>query len=145
MNFRFYRIGAWLWIITGVVHNTADVVSRLFPSAAEEPVSTALRNLPFELLGMRSDYYRLTTGFSLAMGTSIVLAGVLFLLIARLTVDTADRARPACFIGLAASVCLLALTVTVLQLPPPIVTFALASLAFAAALFTPTRVGISHA
>jgi hypothetical protein len=79
------------------------------------------------------------------MGTSIVLAGVLFLLIARLTVDTADRARPACFIGLAASVCLLALTVTVLQLPPPIVTFALASLAFAAALFAPTRVGISHA
>jgi hypothetical protein len=66
-------------------------------------------------------------------------------LIARLTVDAADRARPACFIGLAASVCLLALTVTVLQLPPPIVTFALASLAFAAALFAPTRVGISHA
>ena len=144
MSFRFYRIGAWLWIITGVVHNTGQLLARLFPSAANEPVRAALRDLPFELLGMRSDYYRLITGFSLAMGTSIALVGVLFLLIARLVADTADRARPACFVGLAASVGLFALSVTVLQLPPPIVTFALASLAFAAALFAPTRVSISR-
>jgi hypothetical protein len=144
MNFRFYRIGAWSWIITGVVHSTIDILTRLFPSAAKEPARATLRNLSFELIGMRNDYYSLIMGFSLAMGTSIALAGVLFLLIARLAADTTDRARPACFVGLAASVGLLALSVTVLQLPPPIVTFALASLAFAAALFTPTRVGISR-
>jgi hypothetical protein len=144
MHGRFYRCGAWLWIVTGVVHTTADVLMRLFPSAAKAPVRTALRALPFDLLGMRSDYYRLTTGFSLAMGTAIALAGVLFLVIAGLVGETAERARPACWIGLVASVGLLALMVTVLQLPPPIITFALASLAFAAALVAPTRVSVSR-
>lgn len=143
MSFRFYRIGAWLWIITGIVHNTGDVLSRLFPSAAKAPVRAALRDLPFELLGMNSDYYKLTMGFSLAMGTSIALVGVLFLLIARLTAGIAAQARPACFVGLAGSVALLAISVAVLQLPPPMVTFALASLAFAAALFASTRSGVS--
>ncbi len=133
MNLRFYRIGAWLWVITGVVHNTGDVLARVFPSAAREPIRVALRELPFELLGMRSDYYSLNMGFSLAMGTSIAIAGILFLMIARLTFDAADRARPACFVGLAASIVLLVLSVTVLQLPPPMITFALATLAFAAA------------
>ncbi|WP_368564308.1 hypothetical protein [Pseudoxanthomonas sp. UTMC 1351] len=141
MVFRFYRTGAWLWIITGITHNLFDLLSRLFPSAAKEPVRTALHNLSFEFLGMHSDYYQLTMGFSLAMGTSIALAGVLFLLIARLTTDTAVRARPACVVGLVASMVLLALSVTVLQLPPPMVTFALATLAFAAALFTSARSG----
>ena len=145
MSFRFYRIGAWLWIITGVTHNLFDLLSRLFPSAAKEPVRTALRNLPFEFLGMNSDYYKLTMGFSLTMGTSIALVGVLFLMIARLTTDNAVRTRPACLVGLAASVVLLALSVTVLQLPPPMATFTSASLAFAAALFTSARSGASHA
>ncbi|MEO7911189.1 MAG: hypothetical protein ABIV47_16210 [Roseiflexaceae bacterium] len=144
MILRLYRIGAWLWIITGVGHNTIDVLARLFPSAAKEPVRAALRNLPFELLGMSNNYYRLIMGFSLAMGTSIALAGVLFLLIAHLAADTAARARPACFVGLAASVGLFALSAIVLQLPPPIVTFALASLAFAAALVGPTRASVSR-
>ncbi len=54
-------------------------------------------------------------------------------MIARLTFDAADRARPACFVGLAASIVLLVLSVTVLQLPPPMITFALTTLAFAAA------------
>jgi hypothetical protein len=144
MNLRFYRIGAWLWIVTGVVHNTADVLGRLFPSVAKEPVRAALRDLPYERLGMSNNYYRLIMGFSLVMGTAIAIAGVLFLLIARLADDTADRARPACIVGLAASVGLFALSVIVLQLPPPVVTFALASLAFATALFGPTRDGVSR-
>jgi hypothetical protein len=145
MSFRFYRIGAWLWIITGVAHSMADVLSRLFPTAAKEPVRAALRNLPFEFLGMNSDYYKLTMGFSLAMGTSIALVGVLFLLIARLTAGTAARTRPACFVGLAASLGLLAISITALQLPPPMITFTLASLAFAAALFTSAQSSASDA
>lgn len=144
MVFRFYRTGAWLWVITGITHNLFDLLSRLFPSAAKEPVRTVLYNLPFEFLGMNSNYYRLTMGFSLAMGTSIALAGVLFLLIARLA-GTAVRTRPACFLGLAASVALLAISIAALQLPPPIVTFSLASLAFAAALFASRRSAISRA
>ncbi len=141
MSFRFYCIGAWLWIITGVGHSIADVLSRAFPSAADKLADAALSDLPFEFFGMNSDYYRLTMGFSLAMGTSIALVGVLFLLIAGLAANTTDRARPACFVGLAASVGLFVLSVAVLQLPPPIITFALASLAFAAALFTPAESG----
>lgn len=73
--------------------------------AAEARNDVALRALSFELLGMRSDYYKLTMGFSLAMG-------------------------------------LFALSLSVLQLPPPIVTFSLASLAFAAALIAPAHGGI---
>jgi hypothetical protein len=145
MSFRFYGIGAWLWIITGVTHTLFDLLSRLFPSAAKEPVRTALHNLPFEFLGMSSDYYRLTMGFSLAMGTSIALVGVLFLLIARLTAGAAARTRPVCLVGLAASLGLLAISITALQLPPPMITFALASLAFATALFTSARSSASDA
>jgi len=144
MNFRFYRIGAWLWIITGVVHNAGDILARLFPSPAKEPIRATLRGLTFELVGMRNDYYNLIKGFSLAMGTSIALVGVLFLMIARLAAGTPDRARPACLVGLVASAGLFALSVVVLQLPPPIITFALASLAFAAALLAPTRAGVSR-
>lgn len=142
MNIIRYRIGAWLWVVTGIVHTLGDALSRLFPMPAKEPVRAALRGLSFEILGMHNNYYNLTMGFSLAMGTSIAVAGVLFLFIGRLVADAAYRARPACFVGLYASVALLTLSVFVLQLIPPIVTFALASLAFAAELLSQRRVAL---
>lgn len=145
MNFRFYRIGAWLWIMTGVIHTMSDISGRLFPSPAKEPIRATLRGLTFELVGMSNDYYNLIMGFSLAMGTSIALVGILFLMVARLVPGTPDRARSARFVGLVGSLGLFALAITVLQLPPPIITFALASLAFAAALLAPTQVTISRA
>lgn len=145
MNFRFYRIGAWLWIITGVVHTMSDILGRLFPSPAKEPVRSTLRSLTFELVGMSNDYYNLIMGFSLAMGASIALVGILFLMVARLAAGTPDRARAAGLVGLAGSLGLFSLAITVLQLPPPIITFALASLAFATALLAPTQAGVSRA
>ena len=134
MNLRLYRAGAWLWIITGVVHNIGDVLSRMFPPAAKEPIRATLRELPFEVFGMKSNYYSLTMGFSLAMGTSIALAGVLFLITANMSTGVADRVRPACLAGIVASLVLLFLAIAVLQLLPPIVTFTLASVAFSAAV-----------
>ncbi len=58
---------------------TGDVLARVFPSSCQRADPRALRELPFELLGMRSDYYSLNMGFSLAMGTSIASRAFSFL------------------------------------------------------------------
>ncbi|WP_436496053.1 LIC_13387 family protein [Actinokineospora sp. HUAS TT18] len=130
MHPLLYRVGAWCWIITGVGHLTGEVLLRLSnPTDAD----AALRGHFFELMGTRRSLMDMMTGFGIAMGVAILLVGVLFLLIARLTADSPGRARPAGLMGLAASVGLLALAIAVLP-PPPIATFTVASLAFAAAL-----------
>lgn len=139
VNLRWFRIGAWLWIVTGVGHNSLDLIGRAFPTDAEKSAQEALRAIPLDFMGMGGDYARIVNSFSLLMGTAVAVAGVMVLFIARLTAERPGRARPACLFALAASLALFAMSAFMLQLPPPIVTFALASLAFAAALFVRRR------
>lgn len=136
MHLVLYRVGAWCWLVTGIGHLIGEVLLRP-PSS---PAGAAMADHYVDMLGLRRSLMELMTGFGVAMGLAIALAGVLFLLIARLAADAPERARTAAFAGLAASAILLALALAVLP-PPPIVTFTLASLAFAAALVvTPRRV-----
>ncbi|MGW4720765.1 LIC_13387 family protein [Nocardia sp. NPDC004260] len=137
MRIPFYRIGAWCWIITGIGHSAGDVYLRLRPSAEDKTFEAVLRNEPFELMGTQRSHYQLFMGFSLAMGIAMALVGVLFLMLARFAAEP-GQARQAGFVGLAASLGLLMLSVA-LEPPPPIVLFALASLAFAAAVVAPVR------
>jgi ABC-type Na+ efflux pump permease subunit len=137
MRIPFYRVGAWCWIITGLGHTAGDVYLRLMPSDDDEAFDAVLRNQTFELMGAQRSHYELFMGFSLAMGISIALVGVLFLMLARFAAEP-RQARQAGFVGLAASLGLLALSAA-LEPPPPIVLFTLASLAFAAAVIAPVR------
>ncbi|MBF6240975.1 LIC_13387 family protein [Nocardia otitidiscaviarum] len=136
MRYLPYRIGAWSWIATGGIHATADIVSRFV--AADTAAEQVMRGERFAIAGGSNDLYTLNMGFSIAMGYSMLLAGVLFLLAARLA-DPIERARPIAFVGLAFSLGAFALAVTVIKLPPPIVTFAVACLAFGAAVLSPGR------
>ena len=129
---RFYSAGAWCWIATGTVHDALDVIMRISPPESEAPLNATLRALPFDLLGMGRSYYEVTMGISLGMGLAMVFTGVLFLFVARTVTDT-RHAHQAAMIGLGASLAMLAIAVSFEPLPP-IVTFGLASLCFAAAL-----------
>lgn len=133
MNIRSYRIGAWLWIICGAGHLAGDIAIRSNPPASSAALNTMLRSTTFELLGLHRTEYAMTMGFSQVTGILLMLAGVLFLLLARLTTDIPSRARPAGITGLIASVGLLAYAAVVFP-PPPILCFTLASIAFSAAL-----------
>ena len=131
MRNRFYSAGAWCWIVTGTVHDTLDVIMRISPPESEAPLNTTLRALPFDVLGMGRNYYEVTMGISLGMGLAMVFAGVLFLFIAH-TVTDEHHARQAAMIGVGASVALFAIALFLEPLPP-ILTFGLATLCFAAA------------
>ncbi|CRK60849.1 hypothetical protein [Alloactinosynnema sp. L-07] len=131
MQLSLYRVGAWCWIVTGVGHLIGEVLLRLSPSPEGTAAHAAMGEHYFELMGTRRSIQQMMTGFGVAMGLAIALSGLLFLLVARVAAD--DKARPAGFVGLAVSAAMFTVAVTLLP-PPPIVLFALASLAFAAAL-----------
>ncbi|WP_282776424.1 MULTISPECIES: hypothetical protein [unclassified Nocardia] len=136
MRYLPYRIGAWSWIATGGIHATADIVSRFV--VADTAAEQVMRRERFALAGGSNDLYTLNMGFSIAMGCSMLLAGVLFLLAARRT-DPIERTRPIAFVGLAFSLGAFALAAAVIKLPPPILTFGIACLAFGAAVIAPSR------
>lgn len=126
-SLRFFRVGAWCWVVTGVGHSLADIYLRIFPRAEDKAIDDLMRAHSFDLLGMHRTYYEVTMGFSLAMGVCMVFVGILLLRILRLTAH--QGIRPAAVLGLAMSTIALAIT-TWLEPPPPIVLFSLASIAF---------------
>lgn len=134
MRNLFVRVGAWCWIVTGVVHNAIDIATRISPPESEKQLNTLLRGLPFDLLGMGHSYYEVTMGISLGMGVAMMVVGVLFLFLAR-TITDAGRLRQVSCIGLAASLSMLAIAISFEPLPP-IITFGFASLSFALPLST---------
>lgn len=133
MHLVLYRIGAWCFIVNGLGHLAGEVILALSPDPANATLDAALRDHYLELFGQRRSFLDVELGIGLGMSLAMVLAGVLFLLVARLAGDATDRARRAACVGLAASLTGLVITVALLP-PPPIILFALASLAFAAAL-----------
>lgn len=133
MRIPFYRVGACCWIVTGLGHTAGDVVMRLAPPEADNAFDAMLRDHPFELLGTQTSHYDLYMGFSLAMGLAIGLVGLLFLLLERFATQPGQK-RSAGMVGFAASSGLLALSIALLP-PPPIIFFAIASVAFAAGVF----------
>ncbi|WP_067857281.1 LIC_13387 family protein [Nocardia shimofusensis] len=134
MRIPFYRVGAWCWIATGLGHTVGDIALRLSPPEADSAFDDMLRDHPFELMGAQTSYYDLYMGFSLAMGLAIGLVGVMLLMLER-SATRPGQNRPAAMVGFAASSVLLALSITLLP-PPPIIFFAIASVAFAVGVVT---------
>lgn len=129
---RYYRTGAWLWIATGAIHDALDLVMRVSPSPADETLNAAMRDLPFDFGGLSRSYYDVEMGISLGMGAAMVFAGGLLLFIGQIAADV-RQARQAAAFGLVGSVALFAISAAFEPLPP-VVSFGLATLAFAAAL-----------
>lgn len=137
MNTRFYRIGAWAWIVCGLGHSTLDVLSRLQPSSSTK-VDDLLRGESFVLGGQQRTYYEVFMGISLMMGLAIALVGALLLFIGRLSL-TSRQARQVVAIALVASLTGLGISIA-LEPWPAVLWYAIAAPCFAVALRAgPTR------
>ncbi|MEV0589457.1 hypothetical protein [Nonomuraea sp. NPDC050310] len=133
-----FRVGAWIWFITGAGHLTLDLLDRLQPeSVATASLNAVLRAHPFELFGIRRTEWDIYTGFSIAIGIFNMIIGLLFVLVDRIVEDP-DRRRPVTLLGAVASLACCALSAVFLP-TPPIVNYGLATLAFTGALFTAGR------
>lgn len=131
MNVSAYRMGAWCWVLTGVGHLALDSLKR-FRSDSENPVAHQLRVLPFEILGMKTNYQDLITGFSLLMGTAILMVGISLLLLCR---DNQENPRrSAVFVGAVGSMVASVISLAYIKLLPPIILFSVAAIAFIVAL-----------
>lgn len=138
MRSRFYTVGAWCWIVTGSVHDALDAMTRIRPPESEAALNATMKDMPFDFFGLSRNYYEVNMGISLGMGLAMVVVGLLFLFIGKVAQDAGTR-RQAAKIGLVASLAPLALAVAWLP-PPPIITFGLASVCFAAAVRASTHV-----
>lgn len=140
MNTRYYQAGAWCWILNGTGHTLGDIALRLSSNDSDSALNTALRNEPFELLGVERSEYTMTMGFSLATGLLLVTVGVLFSILLKVAAAAGEQTQRRIGIGaLATSLAFLAFA-TAFFPPPPIILFALAGLAFAAAIWRRTPI-----
>jgi hypothetical protein len=126
-----FKVGAWCWIAIGAGHTLGDIFLRVFPRPEDQAFDDLARAHPFDMMGMHRTYYDVTLGFSLAMGVCMVFVGILLLWIARLTAH--QSIRPVAMVGLAMSTFGLVLS-ALLEPPPPIVLFSVATIAFGLSL-----------
>lgn len=137
MNPAAFRVGAAAWVVTGVGHGVLEFVLRGDPE-----LNAAMRESRIEVGPVRLDAESLNRGVSLAMSLAMVFVGVLLWMIADLLRSDPDRLRPFGIVALGASI--LALGLAVWWVPgPPLVTFAVATVAFAAALFARSRAQVT--
>lgn len=123
---KWFRAGAWLWIVTGTGHLLGDIYLR---ATTVTEIDTLMRAHSLDLMGIRRTYYQLMMSFSLAMGVALVFVGILLLYVAKVVPDIRRIA------GLALAMSLLSLTMSVwLDPPPPIVLFSLACVCFGLSL-----------
>ncbi|MDC0673779.1 LIC_13387 family protein [Nannocystis radixulma] len=128
-----YRVGAWCWIATGIGHLSIEAALSLASASPESArLKAAMRENVLAIGGVPRTSLDVVNGISIAMGLALVLAGVLFLMIARVA-GSAEQTRGAAGLGLVASLVLLVVAVIFLPLPP-IVTFTASSASFAVAL-----------
>lgn len=122
----WFRVGAWLWIVTGTGHLLGDIYLR---ATTVTEIDALMRAHSLDLMGTRRTYYQLMMSFSLAMGVALVFVGILLLYLANVVPDI----RPVA--GMALAMSLVSLTMSVwLDPPPPIVLFSLACVCFGCSL-----------
>lgn len=131
MRWIAYRVGVIAWLVTGVVH---DVLEFVLPG---DPELTALMQDTSTQVGpVTLNSELLNRGVSLAMGLAMIVVGILLWMVADLLRSRPDQGRRFGVVALAGSAVLL--TVSVLFVPgPPLVTFTVATIAFAVALIPP--------
>ncbi|WP_344366204.1 LIC_13387 family protein [Streptomyces gobitricini] len=131
-----FRTGAWAWVLTGAGHLALAAVMALRPEdPAGARATAAMRAYVVEIAGVRRSLYDIDLGMSWAMGTALIFGGVVCLLVARSAPALVTRSRSLSGLGLAASLVILGLSLFLLP-APPIVLFAVASVAFGGALAT---------
>ncbi|GAB3760301.1 LIC_13387 family protein [Microlunatus parietis] len=131
MNATAIKVGAGAWMFTGVVHDILEFVLRGDPA-----MDAALRASTIQVGPVSLNAESLTRGVSLAMGLAMFVVGLLLWMITRAV--PAERLRPFGIVALVAS--LAALGLAIILIPgPPVITFAVASIAFVIALATRSR------
>jgi hypothetical protein len=127
---RTFRIGAWVWIATGVGHLVLTGVLFVFgrPDAARQRAVSAMEGVRVELGGVPRTLHELTQGVNVVMALAVVFGGLACLVVAK----AGPVPRALAGLGLAASLVLLGVSVALLP-SPPIVLFAVAALAFGSA------------
>jgi hypothetical protein len=136
MNETAFRVGAVTWTVTGLGHSILHFV---LPGDPE--LSAAMRASEIQIGPVKLDVESLNQGISLAMALAMIFAGALLWMIADVLRNDPDRLHRFGIVALVATV--LALGIAVVWIPgPPLVTFAVATIAFGAALFakTPARI-----
>lgn len=134
-DLKWFRAGAWWWILTGVGHLLGDIYLRV--AGGDSAIDTLMRAHALDLMGTQRTYYQLMMSFSLAMGVTLVFVGILLLQLAK----HVDIIQPVTRLALAMSVLSLAMSIW-LDPPPPIILFSLACACFGLSLrAAPVRQG----
>ena len=129
MTLRAFRVGAAAWVFTGVLHDVLELVLTRDPG-----VEAAMRKASVVQIGpLTLEPTLLTSGVSLAMGAAMILVGILLWMIGDLLHDEPGRLARFAAVALVGSVAVLLLAVLHL-LGPPLITFTVASIAFAVAV-----------
>ncbi len=126
MMLRAFRVGAAAWVFTGVLHDVLEL------ALARDPgVEAALREASsIEIGALSLKPALLTSGVSLAMGVAMILVGVLLWMLGDLLRDAPEKLARFAIVALVGSAAVLVLAVLHL-LGPPILTFTVATIAFA--------------
>ena len=135
-----FRVGAWSFIVVGVGHLGFELVHQLHD--APSAIDTQLRAQTVAVRGMHRNLFALHLGFSIAMALFVIACGALGLVFARAVPDLTRRAPGVVWLNLALALVGLALAIWAFP-PPPIVAFAVASLAFGLALGPEPRASVS--
>lgn len=130
-----FRIGSWAWIATGVGHLSLMGVMALGdadPAAAR--ATAAAKDVEFALGGVQRTLYEVDLGINVVMSIALVFGGLACLVVAK------AGPVPRALAALVSATSLALFAVSVVLLPsPPIVLFAVASLAFGHAFVTAGR------
>ncbi|MFD2792406.1 hypothetical protein ACFS27_02475 [Promicromonospora vindobonensis] len=128
MNLTAFRVGAAAWMFTGVVHDILELVLQ-----ADPELDAAMRATFIEIgpISLQADL--LNRGVSLSMGLAMFVVGLLLWMIATALEAPSRWMRPFGVVALASSAAALGLAVVFVP-GPPLVTFAVATVAFAVAL-----------
>ena len=128
MNLTAFRVGAAAWMFTGVVH---DILELVLP--ADPELDAAMRATSLELGPVSLQADLLNRGMSLSMGLAMLVVGLLLWMIAEALEAPSHRMRTFGVVALVSSAAALALAVVFVP-GPPLVTFTVATVAFAVAL-----------
>lgn len=133
---RWFRVGAWILLITAGLHTLGHVSGPLPPkNDTEATLQRLMREYQFQLGGVQRTTEDFLNGFSLTFSVFLLFVGLLDLLIARHLESSVLRRVTLLHAALAAG--LLALSL-VYFIPPPAVCFGLALVAFGVAAWPRT-------
>ncbi|MBZ2198549.1 LIC_13387 family protein [Occultella gossypii] len=128
MRWTAFRVGAIAWVFTGVAHDILEFVLPVDPE-----LTAAMRASNIQVGPATLNAELLNRGVSLAMGLTMIVVGVLLWMIADLVRSGPERGLRFGVVALVSSAALLAVAVVLIP-GPPLVTFTVATIAFAVAL-----------